>query len=325
MSRAVKLIIGIAGLALAVAIAVRGTQVRASFVRGEELLRRSYDAESRYSYLGLRELEVVSGGKWVKASGYVVHQRPDQTRYEVQGPAQWAGLVTIDDGETSYTFSPRSQKWRGRTQPKPDLELALRNYQPRLTGSARRIGRPCWRVETTPRHSSGPSKLIWVDQQTGVALAGEVRNSRGDPLSRWRLTKFHLLGRSAGDRLLFQPPSKAHVEWDVVGAVALPFTPLQPTYLPRGYRYQQARTYVQGGKRVLGLSYSDGMNSILINQRPDTGRRRQPRQWWTSSRFSQVLRRSIGGVRVTVMGDVPVGELNRIADSLTPKPLPPQR
>lgn len=314
----------------AIAVVAMAVGCGSSEHEGARLLRDSYQAERKYSYLGVLEVELLRRTKPIRASLNVMHAAPNKTRTDVAAPESVEGYVIIHNADTRYIYSPNSKRWYGNTlrPPDEDVELALKNYRVRVAGRDRVIGRPCWRLKITPRHAGSPSKMIWVDRQTRLVLRKELRNADGEVISRSRYQKITVkkAGSLAGESFL--PPEHAEVNWDTKSAPHK-FTELRPAYVPPGYRFDEIRVRVYRGHERAHLRYTDGLNSISVfeeiaSERPARVSKKDDRKPSVGGNmlYWNVIERQVGDLRIVVMGDIAAGELQKMIESISPPAKP---
>lgn len=294
---------------------------------GAHLLRESYDAERKYSYLGVLEIELLRRANPIHASLTVMHAAPDKTRTDVVSPKEFEGYVVINNGDTRYIYSPSSKRWYGNTlrPPEQDVELALENYRVRAAGRDKVIDRPCRRLKITPRYAGNPRKILWVDDETNLVLRKELRNAEGEVISRSRYTEIHIKKADAPEDEAFLPPDQAEIKW---GTKSPPrkFTALKPTYVPRGYRFDEdVRVRIHRGAERAHLRYTDGLNTISVFQEIASDKSASKPKGdasktiaTASTLYWNAVERQVGGLRVVIMGDIAADELRKMAESIQP-------
>jgi negative regulator of sigma E activity len=317
---AALLLVAIAAVAMAL-LSLSG------YRHGAALLRRSYEAESKYSYLGVLEVELLQRPHPIHSRLNVIHAAPDNTRMDAVSPPEVAGYVVIDKGEDRYMYSPNSERWYANTRRSPDenVDLALKNYRVRVSGRDTVVGRPCRRLRITPRYPGNPRKLLWTDDQTGLVLRKELRNAEGQVISRSRYTEIRISRASTLDPDAFAPPADAQLEWDTK-APPTDFTALKPSYVPPGYRFDEVRVRVHDRRQRAHIRYTDGLNTISVfeeiapKKAPDKASGKGGK---ASGRIGglywNAIERQVGGLRVVIMGDIAAEELRKMADSITTK------
>jgi len=294
---------------------------------GERLLRQSYDAERKYSYLGRLEIELLQRPRTARAQLSVLHAAPDKTRMDVVSPKEFEGYVVINTGDTRYIYSPSSKRWYGNTlgSPEEDVELALENYRVRVAGRDKVANRPCRRLKVDPRHPGNPRKTVWVDDKTSIVLRKELRNAEGKVISRSRYSQIRIKEAGALADEAFLPPEevRSDVNWDTKSPPR-EFAVLKPTYIPRGYRFDKdIRVRIHRGAERAHLRYTDGLNTISVFEEisPDKSASKAKGDGSKTTAIASTLywsavERHVGDLRVVIMGDIAVSELEKMAESI---------
>ena len=190
-------------------------------------------------------------------------------------------------------------------------------YQVRLSGRHRVAARPAVRLSVTPRHQDRFGYRLWVDEETGLLLRSELKDSEGADLEIFQFTSLRT-GADVADgdlqpsiegavvRRLSEPPSTA---------AAAPSW--QARWVPPGFQLTSAavRQSPDQAGRLNTLVFSDGLAafSVFIEAMPEAGAGTVV----TRSGGTVVLTHSTaaddGDHLVTVVGEVPVATARRVA------------
>ena len=283
---------------------------------GEELLRRSEQAERAHDYRGLRVIRMVLPQCTVTAEAAVIHRRPATTRIEYLSPPSVAGTVVLQVGPDRWRRSPRNNHWH-RAAPAPEahlLDLLVRNYDLRAVPGSPVARRDCVLLIINPKHEGNPSKRIWIDQATGLVMRSEVLNWKQDDISISAFKSIEIDPDLSSDGAQLTPPPKPppHAPPDPG------FKAVYPRYVPPGYVFVSTDTMLMGKHRAAHLRYSDGLNSISVFQVPAQAFGGQQPFAGPEWRFTQVITWRRGDMDYAVVGDIDPAELRNIADSMGP-------
>ena len=303
-----------------------------------DILKRSYDAESRSSLTGRMRTTLYTGSSKTSAEIAIYRSGSRMKMQYLSGPS--AGSSIIDDGRSVTRLDSASKTaYISGTPDAPDqLGLLLANYAPVVTGTAKIAGRSCYALHIRPRYSGNPSKKLWVDQSTFVALKTERLGPDGKITMSTEYTSVDY--SKVPPTSLFAVPSG----WKIVRLAesgdssldsvrkAVGVTPMKPGYVPKGYRFDGY--YVRENPRAMcfaGLRYTDGMNTISIYERRccgqgrGMGRGRGPGGGtcngdcapciMAETPQAQMARVFVGDLTVIVVGDITSSELTKIANS----------
>lgn len=304
-----------------------------------EILKKSYYADARASYSGRMRTTVytASGGT---SADVLINRNGAKTRMEYLSGAS-AGTVLLDDGKsvTQLDSRARTAYVSGTPEAPERLDLLLANYTAVLVGKDSIAGRNCYTIAVRPKASGNPSKRLWVDRGTFLALKTERFSFDGRRTMSSEYTNIDYSKRP--DPSIFSIPEG----WKTVrlGASgdsslesvrsAVGFTPRKPSHVPPGYGF--GGYYLREnprGMRFAGLRYTNGMNTVSIFERKGQcgngwgfgrGRGRgqgAPRRGCASCMLDQGDHAQIacsytGGLTIVVVGDLSADELGRIVNS----------
>jgi negative regulator of sigma E activity len=296
-NRLLAILIPVAAMLSAAACGVENSSASPAISR----LRRMLDAEATLAYQGTKETEFAAPG-FGRLFTFVTR------------PAGEAAIV-----ESMGEPAGRGRAWSegpGRLSWLPDLDLLLRNYRVDCDGRERVAGREGIVLVVRGLHGARPGVRLVVDEITGLLLAAEFRDFRGE---RTFSTRFLTLLIGAGLPPAERPPpgrAPALREPAATASGREPFTPLSPRYLPEGF--VPVRECVTA--RFAETVYSDGIGWISLTQTPADPweRERVVRQRVDGSRVR--MRLVLGGVSLRLVGRLAPDELLRIFESLGPGP-----
>ncbi|HEY3284813.1 MAG TPA: sigma-E factor regulatory protein RseB domain-containing protein [Armatimonadota bacterium] len=312
------------GFLLLVPLALIGIQPPAHCANAESILRRTYKADRLYSYVGRQEATLSLWGSPTKFQLMFLHQRPNRDM-------QWP--IRPDDnrdhpagpGPGPGRFMPRGPQGR-RLPAEERLSLLLRNYRLKREGTGQVAGRKATVLSISPRRPGNPSQTLWIDDDTGIVLRNQLRNCFGAMVSDTAFVKLDL-NPGPANKLPFPDPPKRPEPG---------FLLLRPTYVPTGYQYVATEGIEIRGQQAAHLMYTDGLNTISLFQRirkdePPVddphrdGPRRDPhpgplppwaRRGDPHKAPIQIVKRHLEDRSVTLIGDIPRPELEKMAGSL---------
>lgn len=318
------------------------------------LVVSSETAERRVSYSGTKVIRVYrpeDGSVAMERVVKVWHRSPQQTRVEIVTPAESLGMVMVENGEGLFIFHPRRQSWRRMPWRAPESrpQLLLRNYQPQFLRRDRVAGRPAVVLKLSSRNPGNPSKTVWIDTQTKLALRHEVYDPEGRRVSSSEFREISFEPSLPAN--LFSVPAEARVErprregggvppWllERQGTPASSIEP--PRYVPPGYELVHRFSMRRDDREFAHLRYTDGLNTISLfverspevaacaeqERRPAGRERRRGGPWGRpgpprdvqSGEHGNSLTLTRGDTRYTLVGNISVKELQRMADSIPP-------
>jgi outer membrane lipoprotein-sorting protein len=289
---------------------------------GQELLRRSQEAERAHDYRGVRIIRAFFPGQTVTAVTNVIHRRPATTRVEYVSPPSVAGTVVLQIGPERWRHSPRDQRWRRAAAP-PDIEtldLLMRNYEVSVGEGSQVARRNCTLLLIDPMHTGNPSRRIWVDRLTGLVLRSSLLNWRQEEISVSAFKEIEIDPDLSRVSALLQPPAPAGAQKTEGG---LDFKPIYPRYTPPGYVFISTEIVPMGKYRAAHLRYGDGLNTLSLFEAPTAAFAQERSLGNSELSFTRVMTWEKAGVTYALMGDIHPDELRKMAASVTP-PAPAQ-
>lgn len=324
----------------------------ASDVRAVELLRAAVRALHQTPVKGAVITRVRLGEEWREARAQV-HRGAGraQVRY-LDGPA--AGTTIFRQGRDVWAVREGGQPLRRVDLPDDPTDVLTRylardGVRARIRGERVIAGRPALLIEV-----GGPRGhvTLGVDRQTNFPLLMERYDAEGQLRVA---TVYETVDFSVQPPASLEPPDGAlrsrrggeRYENIAQAKGKVSFALYQPSYIPSGFALQGVRVHSGRMVQFVTLRYSDGVNWVVVLQRPEgaePGRAGWPRGsapgqgprgegrgrhemrgprgllQMRGGPMGDAIRRSMDGTVVLVMGSVPRDQLARIADSLRPVP-----
>ncbi|MBI3909653.1 MAG: hypothetical protein HY320_01810 [Armatimonadetes bacterium] len=315
----------------------------ASAPSGEAILRRAAQAFRRVPYQGRRLTTL-----WLehRTEGIECVEYADgrgRSRVEYLAPRSARGRVIIDDGRNHWQVEPGGHRvFRVDASPLEaeaawEIPLLMRNYTVALAPGRHVVARrDAYKLLLRPKHAGKPHETLWVDRWTYLVLRREARHADGAP-ARWTtFTDITYHPNTPPARFEFRPPPHARIDpapsperqQDVLAAQRFIGAPYPfPQRLPSlGFERHAALCRDSAGKRTVHLLYDDGIAtlSVFMDRQGNHDSIRQGRRVWiggqpawlkTDHHFA-VLRWAARGLRYTVVGDLTVDALLKVAHDL---------
>lgn len=195
-------------------------------------------------------------------------------------------------------------------------------YEIRLGGSERIAGLVARQVDILPRDPYRFGQRIWLDEQSRLPLRAEVFNEQGVVLEQLIFTSLEIRDEIPGEMLQPQVGARDQIlelEHDPLPRSTMRRSPpaWQSTDLPPGFNQKVQRRHFLPNKfyQVEHHVYSDGLASVsvFIEQRDD-----DERILLGASRIGgvNIYGHVHNGYLITVLGEVPVVTVQRIARSM---------
>lgn len=198
-------------------------------------------------------------------------------------------------------------------------------YQVRIVGRYREVARHAVLLSVTPRHRDRFGYRLWVDEETGLLLRSELKDSQGTDLEIFKFTSLRI-----GDAVA-QSDLRPTTEGTVVSRPSEP--PAAPPltsnwrarWVPAGFRLTSAAVRPQLGdsEGVDTLVFSDGLAafSVFIEAMPETGAGTVVSRNGGTVVLTHSAAGDEGNHLVTVVGEVPVATARRVAAGVFQEPL----
>jgi outer membrane lipoprotein-sorting protein len=300
---------------------------------GLALLTRMLEADRNLTTDGDQMTTLYRAGRWFVSTQHVVRDREAGLKIEYFTPPRMNGSVLIDDGTTVWHYIPsihqvqQSPSRIGRREQR--VQQLLRAYRRgnlivSVTGSDTIAGRACTIVSVRHKSDPGPWRIFWVDNATGfpfLKVEQHARNGQLQSVTQYSRISFDV-PIPPGTFATPAVPSDVTVrqvgapsETPSVGAAAQQagFTPLQPVYLPPGYRLVTTEVEFFRRKPMIVLRYVSGLNTLSMFQI-------QSPVWAAADGVkhprAEVATTVVSGIKVILVGNMPRVEMDNMLTSL---------
>lgn len=205
--------------------------------------------------------------------------------------------------------------------PVSDPDILMENYDYHPLEDETVAGRPCRRGRLVPRRHGRPSCTLWRDAETGLILAFESPD---------RAVRFESIDFTPPETPLPEENRGAGGKGGGCGeekvsigeaGERLSFRPLDPGWLPGGFRLQRSVFFNRCGQTGLHLVYTDGLATISLletsaaDEKPQ-GKKNYYQAFRERRGATNFLSTTIGEVRLAVAGPIPEEELLALLSSM---------
>lgn len=208
----------------------------------------------------------------------ITHGEGQRQRQEFLGPAGEVVDLVVSDGAIRWHWAPRQQAVKvapmdAEGSLKHRLALLRENYDFRVLGQLRHLGRLTLLAQFQPRHPGNLTHRLWVDQQTQLPLVVERRQPSGELVDRSEFTAIDFAPSLAGKPFAFTVPAGCKVQSTstqlAAGDAATPpprgltWRPEPPRALPAGYKLLRWE-FFQDHRKVptFAWRFHDGLNLV---------------------------------------------------------------
>ncbi|TAM72678.1 DUF4367 domain-containing protein [bacterium] len=313
------------------------------------LLDGAMGAPHRLSYVG-RLSTIAWGASGTRAVEMnIEHRAPDATRKWYIAPSSVYGNYMIERGTTAYAFDLHAQTVTISHYPAADEDdiaedsnfgLLTTNYRAVPGADDEVAGRKAHTLSLVNRYSGARLQRIWIDAQTSLLLAKERYHANG---SVAYTSRFQEIAYRDVPQALFQPATPDGFTTRKGRDFGVPSVDLEhvlgqagfaatgPRYLPEGFALVSGDVTAIKGIRSLHLLYTDGLRSLSLFENPDkngganfTGLQAQDARvqgqpaTYVEDEPNVLLAWQERGLNFTLVGDLPLRELERIAASVIP-------
>ncbi len=310
------------------------------------LLRKAFDAPTKVTYVG----EVQSmrfGQNRSEVEIYrVEHQAPNLTHRWYLAPRVAYGDSVITRGDTSYTVDMNKNVIVVSKDDAIDDRIAVDNNFTLLTANYRAsfgpddsaAGRMTHVIVFENAYTGETTMRLWIDTHTGVVLKKEIYGANGSLIAAMRFTSIRYVPVIPSD--MFSLPRRvptvqggshgAPINNLSVAMKSAGFSVREPRYLPEGFQPLAADVSDVSGVRTCHILYSDGIRTISLFENARDAAVNLTRFREAHVRFEDhdgvyaedgptlLLAWSESGLHYTLVGDLALGELTRIAASVVP-------
>jgi outer membrane lipoprotein-sorting protein len=255
-------------------------------------------------------------------------------RMDYLSPESLAGERRGDNGRFLWHYVPN----RKQVEQLPSAIGRLRSEANRAATAVRRAeigvkvisddtvaGRRATIVQASPTAiGNAGSRRFWIDPTNGAQLRIIVYRPDGSPVSDSYFTQISY--NPQFEPTVFEPPSDTvivprrvdrpfkSVKQIPPGIVpSLKFDPVEPSYLPAGFRFDTAQMFDYKGNPALGVRYGNGLTVMSIYEAPAPAA-------GTASRYKVsrpgMLTGVIGGIKIVLLANIETNELIRVFQSL---------
>ncbi|HET9028744.1 MAG TPA: DUF4367 domain-containing protein [Candidatus Aquilonibacter sp.] len=332
--------------ALALAALVTATAGATPQASPTALLRAAIAAPKHLSYTG--EVQVLRfGTQRSEAAIYrIEHRAPDLTRRWYLAPQNLYGDSVISRGETTYSIDVKRDRVIVAQDDAIDDQVAeddnfavlASNYNAAFAPDEQYDGRPVRVVVLTNKYTGQTTMRLRIDAKTNLVLAKETYAANGALSTQVRFQQIRYAQQIPAG--VFDVPKGMHV---VQGpSRGLPSSDLQhviaaagfaahgPKYLPEGFTPVEGDVVDIKGIRTLHLLYSDGIRTVSLFQNQgasDIGfesyhasstKIENHEAKYVEDGATTLLAWSESGLHFTLVGELSLGELEKIASSVIP-------
>lgn len=268
---------------------------------------RMVQAAREQSYSGI----LVAGNQRHWDSLLVQHTLHNGAEYERLQRLTGAPLEQLRQGEQVFLLTPNNgqplQNPLHSFLSGPDLR---EQYELTLGGSDRIAGHFVRLIVLQPKDQHRYAMRLWLEQKTALLLRSELLDERQQVLERVQFAQLEIGSKMPASLLV--PPAA-----EPVAPAATPHddeVSWQPGWLPAGFSRLTAR---QQGDDIK-LLYADGLAAFSVFvDRPATAIAPLQRRWGGTAAVVQQVQNEAGERRrVTVVGELPVTTLQKIAASV---------
>lgn len=272
----------------------------------------------------------------------VMHGEGQRQRQEFLGPQGEVVDLVVSDGRIRWHWAPRHQAVRVSPMDtegslKQRLGLLKANYDFRVLGQLRHLGRLTLLAQFQPRHPGNLTHRLWVDQATQLPLVVERREPSGELVDRSEFTAIDFQPSLAGKPFAFSLPTGCKVESTTTmlaegdGATQPPrgltWRPEPPHDLPEGYRLLHWQYFVDHRKvPTFAWRFHDGLNLLSCfatdaRSLPAAPTGSRPVQVGSGQGYAlahgakHMLAWTAGTTGYTLVGHLPEADLEQVAGS----------
>ena len=278
--------------------------------------------------------------------GVFVYQRGDQIDsmrilHRVNGETEYERLVSLSGPprevvrkgtEVRCLFPDDKEGMVGKVEPKDFLTFSLltsvdtitNHYRLKLSGRARIAGREARTVSIIPIENNRYAYLLAVDSEFGLLLKSAIFGSSGRVLEQVQFANI-TIGHEIPMRDFEPEISGESFTWRTSENDSSPSSPppkgsaWRAEWLPAGFemRNHMVQRYASNSPPVSHMVYSDGLAMVSIFIETRTGNALPSINSHSSMGAVNALSRVMDDHQVTVVGEVPVNTLQKIAASVS--------
>ena len=312
------------------------------------LVREALDSPHHVSYVG--QLQTIRWGTRVANATIqrVEHLAPSSTRRTFLAPEALYGEYDITLGTTTTKIDPKQKRAMVSENPSADSASTTNNNAVLLAANYRAVvgpveivaARPATTITLVNKFSGERMMRLWIDNETKVVLAKEAYHQDGSLAWRSRFDEIRFTSEiPSGVFATTIPQGFQEVEGRRFAEITddlqhtiddAGFKPINPKYLPEGFRIIGAENSTVRGLRNLHLLYSDGIRSLSLfennaDAEPDFGGLKPSITHFEGHDAQYVkdgptalLAWREHGIAFTLIGDLDLKKLTAIAVSIVP-------
>lgn len=251
----------------------------------------------------LRQLLLGQDGLEYRLS--LVHaQGVELSTYDIDSGGSGSGPVIHSSDGRGMPWRPAAAAMQRLGGPDERLASIYEGYEPRWLGTERVAGRECARIGFLPRDRLRYGAEFWVDRESGIPLRTLFTSHDGVPIDQVVVAHLELKAKADAAPVGGAPGTYATASGWPSWRIGM---------LPPGFRL---RAWALRGE-LLHLYYSDGLAGLSMFVEPGPGVLRQPIEAQRGMVAS--MRGDRGGVRVTILGNVPRATVQRAYASAAPR------
>ena len=211
-----------------------------------------------------------------------------------------------------------------------DFASVGKHYEVKFSQRNRVAGRAAVGLEVTPRDADRFGYNLWLDEETGLLLRSELRDTTGAKLEIFVFSTLRVGERVAAADL--QPSPDGDLVWHRLSVPGETQTSAGPPrdwrtrWVPSGFSMTGADSFQSDPRheapRVYTLRFSDGLAafSVFIEPMPEAGAGSVVSRAGATVALTHSAAADNGDHLVTVIGEVPVATAQRIAAGVSPEP-----
>jgi outer membrane lipoprotein-sorting protein len=307
------------------------------------LIQQAMQAPLTQDYTAQATTLAYYGSRPLQTEATVYNAQGGRSRIEYR-LGSLAGVIAGNDGNAmNWRYDPQNRSFVtekdkkpennpsavGNPSTDPDLNRLLSNCQAKVVKRTSVAGRPATEILIRPK-GEGNSRTLWVDNDTGVILRSEERNTENELVSATTFRSIAYGQTAPPDRFMPLPPSGEPVQWkpemdfasraarpeEVKSAVGVSLK--QPSYIPSGYAQEGVYLYhcPVCSAKVAITRYVNGLNSVTVVQSPKECEKHVGKKPLDFGLGKAIFVKK-GDSYFSVLGELPEAELKRVADSIS--------
>lgn len=311
-----------------------------------EVLRSAIDAPKHLSYTG--EVQVLRfGSQKSEAAIYrIEHRAPSLTRRWYIAPTSAYGDSVISRGETTYSIDVKKDRVVVAHDDAIDDQVAeddnfavlASNYTASFAPDETLDGRPVRVIVLNNKYTGQTTMRLHIDAKTNLVLKKETYAANGALATQTRFEEIRYdaaiptaIFEVPKGMQLINGPSRGLPSNDLQHVIAAAGFPAQgPKYLPEGFTPVEGDVVDIKGVRTLHLLYSDGIRTVSLfqnqgasdigfeNFRATAAKVQDHDAKYVEEGATTLLAWSESGLHFTLVGELSLSELEKIAASVVP-------